>query len=91
MTCRLMCKDGEVLEVAVETAKQSVLINGLIEDGGTDDDIPIAQVNKPIMEKVIAFCEHMREHAPPEIEKPLSSTDLSQVVDQWHADFVNVD
>ena len=86
-----MCKDGEVLEVAVETAKQSVLIIGLIEDGGTDDDIPIAQVNKPIMEKVIAFCEHMRDHPPPEIEKPLSSTDLSQVVDAWHADFVNVD
>ena len=91
MTCRLMCKDGEVLEVPVETAKQSVLINGLIEDGGTDDDIPIAQVNKPIMEKVIAFCDHMREVTPPEIEKPLSSTDLSQVVDPWHADFVNVD
>ena len=89
--CRLMCKDGEVLEVDVETAKLSVLINGLIEDGGTEDDIPINQVNKPIMKKVIEFCEHMREHAPPEIEKPLSSTDLSQVVDQWHADYVNVD
>ena len=91
MTCRLMCKDGEVLEVEVETAKQSVLINGLIEDGGTDDDIPIAQVNKPIMEKVLEFCAHMRDNQPPEIEKPLSSTDLSQVVDQWHANFVNVD
>ena len=43
------------------------------------------------MEKVVVFCEHMREHAPPEIEKPLSSTDMTQVVDQWHADFVNVD
>ena len=89
--CRLLCKDGEVLTVDVETAKQSVLINGLIEDGGIDDEIPIAQVNKPIMEKVVVFCEHMREHAPPEIEKPLSSTDMSQVVDAWHADFVNVD
>ena len=78
---RLLCKDGEVLEVDVETAKQSVLINGLIEDGGTDDEIPIAQVNKPIMEKVLTFCEHLKEHAPPEIEKPLSSTDMTQVVD----------
>merc|ERR1712046_258246 len=43
------------------------------------------------MEKVIQFCEHMKENPPPEIEKPPSSTDLSQVVDQWHADFVNVD
>ena len=90
-TCRLMCKDGEVIEVDVDVVKQSVLINGLIEDGGTDEDIPIAQVNKPIMEKVIAFLVHAKDNPPPEIEKPLSSSDLSQVVDQWHADYVNVD
>jgi hypothetical protein len=48
-------KDDEVIEVDVDSAKQSVLINGLIEDGGTDDEIPIVQVNKPIMEKVITF------------------------------------
>ena len=80
-TCRLMCKDGEVIEVDVDVVKQSVLINGLIEDGGTDEDIPIAQVNKPIMEKVIAFLVHAKDNPPPEIEKPLSSSDLSQVVD----------
>ena len=76
-TCRLMCKDGEVIEVDVTAAEQSILIKGLIEDGGTDDDIPVAQVNRPIMEKVIVFCEHAKDNPPPEIEKPLSSTDLS--------------
>ena len=81
MSCRLMCKDGEVIEVPVDVASQSKLINGLIEDGGTDDDIPVAQVNKPIMEKVLVFMERMVENSPPEIEKPLSSTDLSQVVE----------
>ena len=91
MTCRLMCKDGEVLEVDVEIARQSALINNLIEDSGTDDDIPIAQVSKPIMEKVIEFCTHAKDHPAPEIEKPLSSNDLSQVVDEWHSNFVNVD
>ena len=81
MTCRLMCKDGEIIEVAINVASTSKLINGLIEDGGTDDDIPVAQVNKPIMEKVLVFMERMVENSPPEIEKPLSSTDLSQVVE----------
>ena len=88
---RLLCKDGEVYEADIEAAKQSILINGLIEDGGTDDEIPIPQVNKPIMEKVMQFCEHLKEHAPLEIEKPLSSTDMTQVVDQWHADYINLD
>ena len=91
MTCRLLCKDGEVLEMDVEAANHSALIKGLIEDGGTDDDIPIAQVTKPVMEKVKVFCEKLREQAPPEIEKPLSSNDLSQVVDAWSAEYFDVD
>merc|ERR1719222_712212 len=89
--CRLMCKDGEVIEVDQDVAKISVLINGLIEYGGVEEDIPIAQVTKPVMEKAIAFMTHIREHPPAEIEKPLSSTDLSQVVDQWHNEYINVD
>ena len=63
----------------------------MIDDSGTDDVIPITQVCKPVMIKVVEFCEHMKEHTPPVIEKPLSSSDLSQIVDQWHADFVNVE
>ena len=86
-----MCKDGEIIEVPVEVASTSKLIAGLIEDGGTDDEIPISQVNKAIMEKVLTFMQRMTEHQPPEIEKPLSSTDLSQVVEAWYADYVNVD
>lgn len=33
--------------------------------------------------------EHLRENQPPEIDKPLSSTDMYQVVDKWNADYVN--
>ena len=88
MTCRLLCKDGEVLEVPV--ASTSKLITGFIEDSGTDEDIPLTQVDKPTMEKVLIFIECMAEHTPPEIEKPLSSTDLSQVVEEWHSTYVNV-
>ena len=39
---RLMCKDGEIIEVDEQVARISVLINGLIEDGGIEEDIPIA-------------------------------------------------
>ena len=57
-----MCKDGEIIEVPVEVASTSKLIAGLIEDGGTDDEIPISQVNKAIMEKVLTFMQRMTEH-----------------------------
>ena len=33
----------------------------------------------------------MKDHQPPEIDKPLSHSDMSQVVDQWHADYINLE
>ena len=38
---KLLCNDGEVVEVAVNAAEQSVLIKGLIEESGTDEEIPL--------------------------------------------------
>jgi len=88
---KLLCSDGEIVEVDVDVAEKSVLIKGLIDDSGTDDEIPLPNVKKPILEKVIKFCEHLKSNQPPEIEKPLRSTDMSQVVGQWHAEYINLE
>ena len=33
----------------------------------------------------------MLDHQPPEIDKPLSHSDMAQVVDQWHAEYIDID
>ena len=32
----------------------------------------------------------MLDHQPPEIDKPLSHSDMAQVVDQWHAEYIDI-
>ena len=56
---KLMTSDGELVEVNKEIAEQSVLIRGIIEDSGLDDDIPLPQVKKDILDKIIIYCEHI--------------------------------
>ena len=91
--CTLVCKEGELLVVSIETIRQSELISGLIDEEGTEGDIPVSQVSKVIMEKVITYLEHIRSNSLPELEKPLTSTDLAQCgnIDQWYVDFVDVE
>ena len=43
------------------------------------------------MEKILVYCDRLNANQPPEIDKPLSSTDMYQVVDAWHADYINID
>ena len=87
---KLQCNDGEVLEVDVPAAEKSVLIKGLIEESGTEEEIPLPQINKKTLEKVIVFCTHICTNEPPEIDKPLSHSDMAQVVDQWHAEYIDI-
>ena len=70
---KLTTMEGDTVEVDVEIANKSVLVKGLIDDSGTDEEIPLPNVKKAILEKIIAFCEHARDNQPPEIEKPLRS------------------
>ena len=48
-------------------------------------------MKRPILEKVIEFCRHIKDNVAPEIEKPLRSADMATVVDAWYANYINVE
>ena len=88
---KLTTMDGETVEVEKDIACKSILVKGIIDDSGTDEEIPLQSVKKSILELIIQYCEYIHLNTPPEIEKPLRSNELSGVVNQWYADFVNLD
>ena len=86
---KLVCKDGEVVEVERSIAEQSTLVKGLIDDGDIEEEIPLANTKKATLDKVIKFCEYIKDNAPPQIDKPLRSTELADVTTPWYTDYVN--
>ncbi|XP_071952388.1 S-phase kinase-associated protein 1 [Antedon mediterranea] len=66
---RLQSSDGEVFEVDVEIAKQSVTIKTMLEDLGMDEEeedaIPLPNVNSSILKKVIQWCTFHKDDPPP--------------------------
>lgn len=69
------------------------IIRILVEDQDEDEaqEIPLPNVKSPILAKVIEFCRHYKEDPMTEIEKPLKSSDMQTVVQQWYADYVNLE
>ena len=88
---KLVTSEGEVVEVDVEVASKSVLIKGMIDDSGVEEEIPLPNVKRSILNKIIEFCNHIKDNTPPEIEKPLRSNNLGDVASPWYAEFVNLD
>ena len=88
---RLISQEGEVIEADQETVVLSVLIKSMIDDSGTDEDIPLPNVTKSVLIKVLEFCKYVKEHPLQEIEKPLKTDNLRDIVSEWFASYVEVE
>ena len=89
---KLTTQDGETIEVDKEIACKSILVKGIVDDSdGANEEIPLPTVKKAILEKILEFCEYIHKNSPPEIDKPLRSSELRDVVNEWYANFVNLE
>jgi len=66
---RLQC-EGEIIEVDLDVAQQSVILKNMIEDTGKDGEIPLPNLKMDILKRIIEFCEHYKDAKLPPLEKP---------------------
>ncbi|CAH0485251.1 hypothetical protein KXD40_003013 [Peronospora effusa] len=90
----LVSMDGDSFEVSRSVAAMSELVKTLISDDADDEEvqeIPLPNVKSPVLSKVIEFCSHHHNNPMREIEKPLKSADMHDVVSDWDANFVDIE
>lgn len=89
----LMSQEGERFEVDKDVAQMSVLVKEMTEEDDEDDEleVPLPNVKSSVLRRVIAFCEHHVQEPMHDIEKPLKSSNMSEVVSEWDANFVKVE
>lgn len=88
-----MPPDGTRVEVPRPIAEMSVLIKEMLADDDDDEtpEIPLPNVSKDILDKVVEFCTHHVNDPMNEIEKPLKSGQMADVVGEWDANFIDVE
>ena len=74
----------------------SELVKSMMDEDDDDEDatvaeIPLPNVKAQVLRKVIEFCEHHLSDPMTEIEKPLKSQAMQDVVQKWYADFVDLE
>ena len=97
-------KEGDTFDVPIEIAKLSNLVvttlgeddnNGESSDepaGASDVEIPLPNVRTQVLAKVIEYCTHYStvESMTP-ITTPLKSNRIEEIVQEWYAEFVDVE
>ena len=72
----VICRDGEIIEIDKQIASFSGILKDFIGDDNSDSTQGSVDVRRPIFEKMMEFCTHLKDHAPPEVVKTLLTTDL---------------
>ena len=91
---KLQSSDGEIIEVDIEIAKQSVTLKTMLEDlgmsdEGDDDPVPLPNVNAAILEKVVQWCTHHKDDPPPEDDE--NKERRTDNIPVWDQEFLKVD
>ena len=87
-TIQLTAQDGRTKIVSLSIAEMSVLIKTMIDDDDANQEIPLPNVDYEILESVIDFCELYDSNPFDEIEKPIKSANMEEIVSKEHADFL---
>lgn len=62
-----------------------------IGDSALEEDIPIPNVNEPVLRKVIDWCTHHRADPPATAEDDSDSRKKTTDIDEWDQKFMQVD
>jgi S-phase kinase-associated protein 1 len=93
-TVHLVSQEGDSFDVQTSVANMSELVKTMIDDEAEADaepqEIPLPNVKGNVLAKVIEFCNHYKEDPMSDIEKPLKSANMHEVVQDWYANFVHV-
>jgi len=93
MPIKLKSSDGEVFEVDIEVAKQSVTIKTMLEDLGVgeanDEVVPLPNVNSTILKKVLLWANYHKGD-PPVVEDENRDKRTDDIC-SWDAEFLKVD
>lgn len=88
---RLMSKDQQEFKVARTAACMSKFIENMLDETDSSEPIPLLNVDSKTLAKVIQYCEYKKDKQACKLEKPLKSTDLSEAVCDFCAEYIRID
>lgn len=87
----LVSSDGASVGVEREVAEMSRLVKEMLVDDDDDEvaNIPLPNINGKALAKVVEYCTYHVHNPAAEIEKPLKSKVMTEIVGQWDAKFID--
>jgi S-phase kinase-associated protein 1 len=85
--------DSVKVTITRKAAMMSELIKSMLADDDDADapEIPLLDVSKEILEKVVEFLNKHKDDPMKEIQKPIQTNKLEEIVGEWDAKFIDLE
>lgn len=88
----LQSSNGKIVQAPRSAVILSKFFKDMLEEiKGEQIELPAPDVEEEVLKKIVEFCKHYTKEKMVEIEKPLKSANLREVVDEWYAKYIEVD
>lgn len=91
ITLTLQSHEKDEFTLKKRVALQSELVKTMWEGDKAETTIPVPNVRTSTLKRVVEFMEYHHNVKAKEIEKPLKSANMHEVVPEWDANFVEMD
>ena len=88
---KVTTEEGEETELPYKVAVLSSKIKEIMEDTEEDEAIPLPDIKKETLDKIVEFANHHLEEPLPQIEKPLKCKRLRDILPDWYGEFITTD
>lgn len=89
-TLLLISSDNQKIEIDSESAKKSnLLLTYLNDEANKQETIQLSEVKYDILKKIVEYLTYYKDKTPKEIPKPMPSSNLNEVLDEWDVKFIN--
>lgn len=86
----LVSNEGGEFAVTKKAASLSELVTSILAGDRSAERIELRQVNSPILELIVLYLQHHNGEVPPELQCPVRSTQMKQIVsDEWDAEYMD--
>lgn len=87
----LVSNQNDKFEITEEGADLNVLVKSIVEEYDGDCEIPLINIDTACLVKIIEFSEYHAKIPMDNIEKPLKSPNLKNIISDWDLNFIDVE
>lgn len=92
----LVSSEKKEFKVPTEILRISSMLSIMLGNDNEDEEeegatLPLPNVDSNCTGKIIEFMKYYHENKMDDIEKPLKSSNLNEIIQPWYADFIDVE